>query len=560
MFLNYIKERLTGKMKKRICYKIESLLLVAIFFVSSMLVFSSCSNSSVLSSTQNSGSASSIPDSFSNSNSLTSIGSNQSIPVISGTLRLWMQQPVSLNPLVSNQYQWRQLSHLFYESLYELNSKQEAVPVLVSDCIISADGLTYDIKLKEKVEFHDNTTLDSADILATAQFIQNPVNQSPYIEHLVNVAGISAVDASTIQFVLTKPDPFFLYELIFPILSSEKISNPDIVYQPGTGQYQISSYEKGIQLDATLFEKNRNSKDNKIKVIRILELKDTMAAMEAFGDDKVDIVLLYDSFYEKYYLRNDVKIIRYPSNEFLFYEMNQGAGKLLLDTKKSDYIKSLLQNPILLDGVDSIFTTSNKMPFLSTSPLVHLNQCKDILTIEKTDNPFLAEKKVIEVIYPLKDIVKEKLIAQLKILFDNEKIPCTITGYEPAEYANIILAGKYDLALKEAQLSSNPDPSWLYSKTSLRSIKGIETLGKSGTEQFTRIQTALDEKLLNPAQKINVDEFCGIMNQAYRYGPFIGIGFRIDGVLLSKRIRGQIEPDVFNQYGNLEEVWVWSGQ
>lgn len=528
----------------------------ATFLACSITGLSSCStksNSSSESSSINSSNTASTGSDPSGSQDTSAL-------IVSGTLRLWMQTPTTLNPLVSSQYQWQEISRLFYESLYDINSRQEAVPDLAEECITSENGLTYTIKLKKSVLFSDNTAFDSADVLSTVQFIQNPASQSIYFNQLKNVASAAAVDANTIQFVLLAADPFFLYELDFPILASEKIANNAIPYQPGTGRYKIDSYEKGSQMKASLNSKNRNSSEYKIKNITVLELADTREAMEAFGDDKVDIVLLHDSTYETYYLRNDVKIVRYPSSQYLFFEMNQNTGKALLDVAKADYIRLLLQDSLLYDGLKSIFCTVNSMPFLSTSPLVHLNQCKDILPVAKSSNPFINEKKKLEIIYPKNDLLKQKLMEQFAILLNREKIPYNITGYDAAQYPAAILSGGYDIAVREAQLTSNPDPSWLYLPTTLRTITGAETISKAGTPQYMQVQTALSQKYLTPNIKITAEEFCGIMNQAYRYGPYIGIGFRINGVLQSKRIKGQFDPNSFSQYNKLEEVWVWSGQ
>lgn len=481
-------------------------------------------------------------------------------PVVSGTLRLWMQQPSTMNPLSSTQYQWAQICNLLYESLYEISSDQKAVPELAGETTLSADGLTYTVRLKANILFHDGTALDSADVAATLQFIQNPANASVYAGNLTNLSAFSVTDPLTLQFVLRTPDPFFLYELTFPILSSESISNPAVSCQPGTGPFYVTSYQAGILLDAALYPAHRSAGEYKIQKIAVLILKDTKAAMEAFGDDRVDLVLLKDSSYETYYLRNDVKIDRYPGNSFLFFEMEENAGKTLSDETKADYIKALLRDPLLLDGILSIFSTSNAMPFLSTSPLVHPNSCADVISFAAPANPFPADGKKLEIIYLQGDAVKEKLIAQLKKLFEKGQVPFSVTGCDATVYAEKIASGAYDIALREAKLSCNPDPSWLYLPSSLRALPGAETLKKNGNAAFLQCQTMLSLRYITPCIEIAPDNFCALMNQACRFGPFYGVGFRICGVMQSKRIKGQLEPNAFNQYNNLKEVWVWSGQ
>ncbi len=481
-------------------------------------------------------------------------------PVVSGTLRLWMQQPTSMHPLSSSQYQWTQICNLLYESLYEVNSDQKAMPELADETAISADGLTYTIRLKANVLFHDNTALDSADVAATVQFIQNPANASVYSGNLANVAAVNALDSLTVQFVLRTLDPFFLYELSFPILSSESIADPAVSCPPGTGPFCVTAYQAGVQLDAALFTAHRSAGEYKIQKIAVLILKDTKAAMEAFGDDRVDLVLLRDASYETYYLRNDVKIDRYPSSRFLFFEMGQNAGKILSDDAKADYVKTLLCDPMLLDGIKSVFCTSNAMPFLSTSPFVHANSCADVIPIASEANPFQKEGKKLEIIYLQGDMVKEKLISQLKKLLEKRQVPSSVVGCDAEAYAQRLASGAYDIALREAALSCNPDPSWLYLSSSLRALPGTETLKKSGNAAFQQCQTMLTMRYITPGIEVAPDNFCALMNQACRYGPFYGVGFRICGVMQSKRIKGQLEPNAFNQYNNLKEVWVWSGQ
>lgn len=519
-------------------------------------------SSSMISAAYSSSNTSNVStQSASNAGASTQSATNSGETIVSGTLRLWMQTPATLHPLVSNAYQWVQLSHLFYEGLYETDSNQNAVPCLADgEHSVSADGLTYRIQLKGNIYFHDNTVFDAQDVVSTMQFIQNPANKSIYYNNLRNVQSVSFYETKSVMIVLKQPDPFFLYELTFPVLTSEHVADLALQYQPGTGEYKMQSYEKGKQMNAVLFQNHRIGAKNLIKKIKILELKDTRTAMEAFDNDEVDMVILRDLNYESYYLRNDIKMIRYPSGNYLFYEMNRNGGRILQDKNKADYMKSVLQKNSLKDGITGIFTTADRFPFLSSSPLLHVGQCKDLLSIPVGENPFLKESRTLEIIYPLHDLVKEKLAGKVNELLTKEKIPCRVTGYEPAKYALAVKSGNYDIALREAQITQNPDPSWMYLLSSVRSVPGSETILKTADERYSTVLTELSAKFTKPGTKINADEFCGIMNRVDRYSPVVGIGFRISGVMISKRIQGQLESNEFNKYNNVKDVWVWSGQ
>lgn len=529
----------------------SKIFIIALLSISQIIVTASCAVSR-----ENSSGSGGVNSSSAN---ITSSSDNSTGTIKSGTLRLWMQPPVTFNPLISTQYQWNQISHLFYESLFHIGSRQELTADLADKYSISGDGLTYRIDLKDKVLFHDNTAFDSQDVLSTIQFIQNQTNRSIYFDQLVNISSVTIIDDLSLEIKLSKIDPFFLYDLNFPVLSSEAIDNTDIAYQPGTGLYKIMSYEKGNLMKAALFSNNRNSKDCRIKTINILELEDTRDAMQAFGDDKVDMVSLKDSSYDTYYLRNDMKIIRYPGNKFIFFEMNQPEGALLKNTEKSDFIKSLILKSSLLDGFENIFISKAQIPVLSTSIMIHQIHCEDVLNISTAVNPF-KPADTLKIIYTLGDMVKELLISELGAILKLNGIDFVASGYESAKFNDIIKEGDYDLALREATLGGNPDPSWLYLPASLRLVKDIETINKSSSVIFTESQTYFQQMYAMPDLQINAENFCGVLNKLARNGPFIGLGFRINGIILSKRIKGRIDSNSFNQYNDIKDVWVWSGQ
>lgn len=95
-----------------------------------------------------------------------------------------------------------------YSTLYQPNYKLEYVPLLAAALPdTSADGLTWTIKLKTGVLFHDGTEMTSADVKFTYDLHLskncrgNPDACSSIID---NVASVDAPDASTVVFHLKK--------------------------------------------------------------------------------------------------------------------------------------------------------------------------------------------------------------------------------------------------------------------------------------------------------------------------------------------------------------------
>jgi peptide/nickel transport system substrate-binding protein len=118
---------------------------------------------------------------------------------------------------------------------------------------VSADKLTYTVKLRDNVKFHDGTVLTSEDVMATYNKIIFPPAgvSSPRKGAYAAVDTISAPDRSTVVFKLKYPSASFLTNLASPwnfIYSAAKLKTNIKFYETnimGTGPFEFASYEKG---------------------------------------------------------------------------------------------------------------------------------------------------------------------------------------------------------------------------------------------------------------------------------------------------------------------------
>jgi peptide/nickel transport system substrate-binding protein len=133
------------------------------------------------------------------------------------------------------------------------------VPALATEWTISEDGLVYTFTLREGVTFHDGTTFDSADVVATFNRIIDPPSNlsiSGIREQLDAVESVTAPDDLTVVFTLKDPTPYFLEVLAgdsMIIYSAEELeaNNYDLrgVTMPtGTGPFRFVEYLQGERL------------------------------------------------------------------------------------------------------------------------------------------------------------------------------------------------------------------------------------------------------------------------------------------------------------------------
>ena len=128
----------------------------------------------------------------------------------------------------------------------------DLVPALAAaDPAVSDDGLTWTVRLREGVRFHDGTALDSGDVAATYRAVVDPVSGSPIASDYTSIARIGTPDPLTVEFGLDAPDPGMPARLLLGIAPSELLAPGPAAESPlntapvGTGPYRLQRLSPG---------------------------------------------------------------------------------------------------------------------------------------------------------------------------------------------------------------------------------------------------------------------------------------------------------------------------
>ncbi len=145
----------------------------------------------------------------------------------------------------------------FYSLLYRLDPADNVNKIIpdVADGMpqISTDKLTWTIKVRGDVTFHDGTKMTSADVKATYDKIVKPSTgvTSPRAAAYAEVDSITAPDATTVVFKLKYATASFLASLASPwnyIYSAAKLTADPKFYEKnimGTGPFTYVEYQRG---------------------------------------------------------------------------------------------------------------------------------------------------------------------------------------------------------------------------------------------------------------------------------------------------------------------------
>ena len=127
-------------------------------------------------------------------------------------------------------------------------------PNLATSWTVSPDGLTYTLKIRQGVKFHDGTTMTVDDVVYSLDRIRDPKLGSYVGWMLANVADVTAPDAETVVITLSKPDALLEYALAstaahvvnkaFVEANGDKYGTP-AVGSIGTGPFKFVEWVSG---------------------------------------------------------------------------------------------------------------------------------------------------------------------------------------------------------------------------------------------------------------------------------------------------------------------------
>lgn len=158
-----------------------------------------------------------------------------------------------INPLYANASDVdNDISSLVYSSLFTRSKNGELVNDLVETYEVGEKGLSYTMKLREDVLWHDGSKLTANDVVFTVDIIKNKKYESPLRFSLLGV-GVEKVDEYTVKFVLSEAYAAFFELLTFGILPKDIWSKVPVEYfslakinlNPiGTGPYKLQEFAR----------------------------------------------------------------------------------------------------------------------------------------------------------------------------------------------------------------------------------------------------------------------------------------------------------------------------
>jgi len=522
-------------------------------------------------------------------------------PVKGGSIRLFSTPIDTLNPILTNNVYVQDFLGFVFEGLYSINNEQQLVPVLAKSSMLSADGLTLTVYLRDNIKWHDKMPFKPDDVVFTINTLLDKNFTSVYKKNVQYIESASSSGNSVI-IKLKQPYSLIKYELTFPILPAHHFLNEKLTDKKskanlspvGTGPYVFNSYSEESGVKLTLNEDWWNAEENKLEevgnpsedttdetysqskksnlklpylsTIEVKILNNISSAYAAFQSRDIDVLPAQYSEYRKYIGRTDMTLKRYPGKNYEFLCLNTKKG-ILTDKRIRNALNYLIDKKQLVDTAASGIATPAEIPVNPNSWIYQIvkfdqdnqqNKAKELLKqsgyVLDSKNRYV--KKGSKNVLTLKMIVNEgnslrfSTATEISTQLEKKGIVVNVVKLPWDKYLNALKTGAYDLALSGYRISSVPDLSFAYSSAEIQSGLNIAGYSNPTVDQY------LQQILMESNTETQKSLYKSLLNIVVEDRPYIGLYFINEGMMYGKNIRGAVNPYAWDKYNDITKWYL----
>ncbi|MCX7842430.1 MAG: peptide ABC transporter substrate-binding protein [Clostridia bacterium] len=502
-------------------------------------------------------------------------------PVKRGTLKLFSTYPDTLNPILTKSSFVQSHMRFVFESLYKLDRSQKPVPVLVDKWEVSPDGLIWTFYMKDNIFWHDNMPFSSEDVEFTMSTILNAAFDSVYRKNLENVATYASIDRKTLRITLRQANSFTAEVMTFPIIPKHYFLGEDMLNSSrnmkpvGTGPYRFLEYKERNFIKLLMNENWWNSKNHKgdtpdfpyIHDVEIKLYESMRESINAFQTRDVDTAFIQSGDCGKYSGRSDLSIKKYTSNNFDFIAFNL-SKTVLADKTVRQAIAQAINKAELIEDVMPGEAIAADIPVIPDTWLYDTNILYYTPSASKARE--LLEKNGWmengDILYKNINGINTPLSFEMLVNDDNDtrcKIALKISEQLKAagislqvrkmpwnEEQRLIAERKFDMVLIGSTTTSVPDISFLYSSGGISSGRNIAGYSNPAVDEYLQKLFSENNSSVKKALFINMKSI--ICDEV----PYVGLYFRNNAVLYSKKLRGELSPYVWDVFNDITKWYI----
>lgn len=474
-------------------------------------------------------------------------------------LRLGITDFDTMNPILSKNKNIQFYDKLIFESLLTVEQDFSLSPCLATEYSKTGDK-SYIIKLRENVMWSNGKEFTAKDVQYTIELLKSGLD-SIYINNVQDIDNIEVIDDYTIKINLLKETPFFEYNLIFPIMSSQYYSETyfktDELTPMGTGMYKIDSIGSSyIHLSPNELWWNKE-KLPKIEKITINLYNNLGENLNAFKIGNIDLLVTANVNFEDYIGTIGFQNKTFKGREYDFLAINTSNNILNKLEVRQAINWGIDRNNI----VASIF--NNKTIIMNNnldigSWLYNASNIQNEYNVENAQNALIKKgwiitsrqwqkvednktlKTTFDLIVNSSNSERIAVAENIKNQLANIGIIINIQKVNDLTYNNYIENKNYDILLTGTNISINPNLQLYFGSNNLANYTNEEI-----NRKITEVKNVTDKQLL----KEKYNEIQEITNKEMVYIPLY---INKNVLLYSSNLVGDVSPTWYNIFYNIE--------
>ncbi len=498
------------------------------------------------------------------------------IPTEGGTLVLSTTRFKTLNPIFNRNEDLFQIHHLIYESLVTFDKNMKIKPLLAETWVFNKGDQSIDFNIRKGVKWHDGESLTADDIVFTFNTIKGnikDVNQiSTYRGSVENITNITKINSNSVRVTFSKEAGSILEAMTFPILpehvfAGEKVNllNQDDLIIPGTGKYKLEEYENMRNISLIKNDNYWGSKEPYIDNIDVLLVPDEEAQLSLFENGEIDVVDTQVTDWGKHVDEKIVKTSEFITTSYEFLGINFRKS-ILSDLNIRKAISYSIDREKIISDIYLDHATVADFPIMPNSWLYddskiklgfNFSRASQLLDEAgytlKNDNEFRTNEKgevlKLKLIVNSTNILRQQTANFLKNSLKEVGIQLEVEAFEWEDFKEKMTTNNYDLILSGWNLSYIPNITNLFHSSKINN-------GNFIAYNNEELDLLLDSYLSSENLTTKKEKFSEIEEHIVNELPYISLFFRNSALLCNKKVKGDINPESYNIFANIEEWYI----
>ena len=255
--------------------------------------------------------------------------------------------PNSFDPRIGVDDISARVAQMVYTPLMTVDATLHIVPALAMS-LENPDPLTYIVRLRHGVRFHDGHELTSRDVVYTFGSFLDPAFISPRKGAYRVLESVRALDDYTVQFRLKEPFGSFANQLAMPVVP-EGAGDSLLTFPIGTGPYRFVRYAVDDEVVLSAFEGYYDGLPQNTGVILKVVPDDTMRGLE-LRKRSVDVVIndLAPDIAYQLERDGDVRVTQSPGVDYAYVAFNM-RDPMLMDKRVRHAIGYAIDRQAIVD-------------------------------------------------------------------------------------------------------------------------------------------------------------------------------------------------------------------